>query len=194
MVQHWIEHRDGSETVQEAQVRSFLESLPLWENVPEEHKAGTPKRFVKMMEELATHEDFTFTTFSAKSQDLVILEKIPFYTLCAHHVIPFYGHAYIGYVPDQEIAGLSKFARLVKQTAKGFWAQEDLTDIIAGGIKEALEPKGVAVVLRAEHLCMAMRGVEAAGVITTTSSMRGVFADHNKTAKAEFMSVVMQSW
>src|SRR5690606_30966395 len=107
--------------------------------------------------------------------------------LCAHHLVPFHGTAYVGYVPGERIAGLSKFARAVKYQAKGFWVQEELTTAIAEMIEEELNPLGTAVVIKAEHLCMAMRGVQQPGVITTTSAMRGVFADHSRTAKAEFM-------
>src|SRR5690606_13248912 len=128
--------------------------------------------------------------FPADSKDMIVLAPIPFYTFCAHHLAPFYGHAMIGYVSDERIAGLSKFARAVRYIAKGFWVQEEMTHALADFIEENLSPLGVAVIVQAEHLCMAMRGVQQPDVITTTSSMRGVFADHNKTAKAEFMRLI----
>lgn len=168
----------------------FLESLPGWDQVDIDHRALTPERMAKMFEQMTTREEFSFTTFRAKSQDMVILEGIPFYTLCAHHTAPFFGTAHVGYVPEGRIAGLSKFVRTVQQCAKGFHVQEELTHDIANFIEENLAPKGTAVVLRAEHLCMAMRGVQQPGVITTTSAMLGVFADHSRTAKAEFMSII----
>lgn len=166
----------------------LLSSLEAWDRVSPDHRAETPKRFVRALEQLTTREDFNFTTFPNDGNDeMITLGPIPFYTLCAHHIVPFYGHAFIGYVPESKIAGLSKFARAVKWCAKGFWVQEDLTTEIATFLEDELSPRGVAVVLKAEHMCMAMRGVETAGVITTTSSMRGVFSDHNRTAKAEFL-------
>jgi len=155
------------------------------------HMADTPRRFVQSLRELTTSDkDWKFTTFPATSDEMVVVSQIPFYTLCAHHVIPFYGYAHIGYVPDELIAGLSKFARLVKNMAKGLWVQEELTGAVADGIEAHLNPKGVAVVLEGEHMCMSMRGVQTPGAITTTSSMRGVFGDHGRTAKQEFMQII----
>lgn len=175
----------------EDSVREFLESLDAWGEVAEDHRAKTPARMLKMFKEMTTRESFDFTTFPAKTQDMVTLGPIPFYSLCAHHTAPFFGNAFIGYVPEGRIAGLSKFARAVKQQAKGFHVQEELTHAIAHFLQENLQqPKGVAVVLKAEHLCMAMRGVEQPGVTTTTSAMLGVFGDHARTAKAEFMSII----
>ena len=161
-----------------------------WSDNP--HLADTPKRFAKMLSSLTTAEPFVFTCFDNEEDvhDMVVLGPLPFYTLCAHHVIPFYGKAFIGYVPGNTLAGLSKFARAVKHVSKGLWTQEHLTHALADYLSSHLEPLGVAVVMQAEHLCMAMRGVEMPGVITTTSAMRGVFADHNRTAKAEFISFV----
>jgi GTP cyclohydrolase I len=153
-----------------------------------EHSKETPKRFVKALKELVTRDsDWKFTTFPAESDNMIVLGPIPFYTLCAHHVVPFFGEAYIGYVPGEKIAGLSKFARTVEHCAKGLHVQETLTMEIATFLETALDPKGVAVVLQAEHMCMSMRGVRMSGVVTTTAEMRGVFGDHERTAKAEFL-------
>ncbi len=170
--------------------QAFLESLPGWEGVDRDHRAETPGRMAKMFAQMTERDEFKFTSFPAKNQDMVVLGPIPFYTMCAHHTAPFFGTAHIGYVPEDRIAGLSKFVRTVQYCAKGFWVQEELTHEISGFIEEHLVPKGVAVVLRAEHLCMAMRGVQQPGVITTTSAMTGVFGDHNRTAKAEFMNII----
>jgi len=158
----------------------------------EQHHQDTPLRFAKMLQDLTSKEEFNFTTFdnTEKVYDMVVLGPIPFYTLCAHHIIPFFGNAYVAYVPQDKIAGLSKFARAVKSISKGLWAQENLTHEIADFLEARLNAQGVAVVMKAEHLCMAMRGVQQPGVITTTSAVRGVFADHEKTAKQEFMSFV----
>jgi GTP cyclohydrolase I len=174
-------------TQEEALVAQLLNRLVPGFTTADEHHRETPRRFVKMLKQLTIPEPFSFTTFPAKSDNMVVLGPIPFYTLCAHHVVPFYGNAWIGYVPDQLLAGLSKFARAVKHVAKGLHVQEELTAEIADFIEDNLSPKGVAVVMKAEHLCMAMRGVETAGVITTTAEMRGVFGDHERTAKAEFL-------
>ncbi len=178
----------------EQTAKSFLvEAVGLDADNP--HHRDTPKRFAKMLKDLTTPEDFNFTCFDNAEDvhDMVVLGPMPFYTLCAHHIVPFYGSAYVAYVPGDRIAGLSKFARATKNIAKGLWAQENLTHALADYLCEKLEPMGVAVVMKAEHLCMAMRGVEMAGVITTTSAMRGVFADHDRTAKAEFLEWVKSS-
>lgn len=165
-------------------------SLEAWDRTPEDHRAETPKRFVSALVELTERKPFKFTTFPATSQDMITLAPIPFYTLCAHHVVPFHGVAHVSYVPDQKLAGLSKFVRAVRWCAKGLWVQEELTADIADFLEEHLSPLGVGVVLKAEHMCMAMRGVQVPGVVTTTSVMRGVYADHSRTAKAEFLEWV----
>jgi GTP cyclohydrolase I len=171
-------------------VEQIFSGLEAWDRTPDEHKAETPERFLKMLWQLTTREEFKFTTFPANGNDeMIVLSPIPFYTMCAHHTAPFHGTVSIGYVPDQKIAGLSKFARTVRYLAKGFWVQEELTTAIADFLEENLSPLGVAVLVEAEHLCMAMRGVEVAGVVTTTSAMRGVFGDHSRTAKAEFLQI-----
>lgn len=151
------------------------------------HTTDTAMRFTAMMREMLTPVPFNFTTFPSTSDEMVTLGPIPFYTLCAHHMVPFFGNAYVGYVPNELIAGLSKVPRTIEYVTKDLWVQEELTAKIADYLLNKLQPAGVAVVLKAEHLCMAMRGVRTAGVITTTSTMRGVYADHDRTAKAEFM-------
>jgi GTP cyclohydrolase I len=167
----------------------LLTSMETWSSTPEDHRAETPARFVNMLRQMTTRDpEFKFTTFDHEGpSEMITLGPIPFYTLCAHHVVPFFGSAWIGYVPDRKIVGLSKIPRTVKWLAKGFWVQETLTTEIADYLEDRLDPLGVAVVLEAEHMCMAMRGVEVAGVTTRTAAMRGVFSDHSRTAKAEFM-------
>jgi GTP cyclohydrolase I len=174
----------------EDKAKAFLECLDGWAQVDKDHRERTPARMLKMFQQMCVREEFDFTTFPAKNQDMIVLGPIPFYTMCAHHTAPFFGNAFIGYVPEATIAGLSKFVRAVQYCAKGFHVQEDLTHDIAAYINGHLDPKGVATVLRAEHLCMAMRGVQQPGVVTTTSAMLGVFGDHSRTAKAEFMSII----
>ena len=184
----------STERLQEEAAYELLFGLEAWLRVPAEHKAETPKRFVKALRQMTEREEFNFTTFEnegvEKVDELIVVGPIPFYTLCAHHVLPFFGQAYVGYVPGTRIAGLSKFARAVQWCAKGLWVQETLTQEIATFLEGELDPEGVAVVLKAEHLCMAMRGVEVANATTTTSAMRGVFGDHSRTAKAEFLEFI----
>lgn len=172
----------------ELAAEKVLKSLAAWDRIPKDHREETPKRFLEALHQLTDRQDFNFTMFDANGLDeMITVGPIPFYTLCAHHVVPFYGNVWIGYVPNRRIAGLSKFARTVKWCAKGLWVQEELTVEIANFLDSRLDPMGLAVVVKAEHMCMAMRGVEASGVITTTSAMRGVFADHSRTAKSEFL-------
>ena len=178
------------EHTMEEHAELLFSGLEAWHRTPEDHRAETPRRYVKALEQLTKREPFSFTTFPAQSPDMVTLGPIPFYTLCAHHIVPFYGNAWISYVPNQKLAGLSKFARAVKYCAKGFWVQEELTSEIMNFLVKHLDPLGVGVVMKAEHMCMAMRGVQQPGVITTTSAMYGVYADHGRTAKAEFMELI----
>lgn len=165
--------------------------LPGFTEVAEHHRARTPERYVKMLLELTTREEIEFTTFPNTGIDeMVVLAPIPFYTLCAHHVVPFYGKAYIAYIPREDIAGLSKFGRTVKNLAKGFHVQEELTQEIANFLEEHLEPLGIAVVLKGEHMCVSMRGVQMPDMITTTSCMKGVFLDTTRGARAEFLQLI----
>lgn len=174
--------------------RELLSSLEAWDRTNEDHRRDTPRRMVKALKQLTEREPFNFTTFPNNGNDeMITLGPIPFYTLCAHHVVPFFGNAWVSYVPREDIAGLSKFARTVRWAAKGLWVQEELTQYIADYLEAELNPLGVGVILKAEHMCMAMRGVQVPGVITTTSAMKGVYSDHNRTAKAEFLEMVRTS-
>lgn len=153
------------------------------------HGKQTPERFVAMLKELTTPEPIKWTTFPNDNMDEMIIERdIPFVSLCNHHVIPFFGVAHIGYVPDKLIVGLSKLARVVQHYARGLQVQERLTMQVADFINTNLKPRGVAVVLEGEHMCMTIRGVKAPGTKTGTSAMLGVFGDHTRTAKAEFLA------
>jgi GTP cyclohydrolase I len=152
--------------------------------------AKTPKRFVDMLWELSTPEEFEFTTFKSNNDEMVIVQDIPFVSLCAHHISPFMGTAHVGYVPQGKLAGLSKLVRTIEYMSKGLWSQEDLTDAISDFLGSHLEPLGVAVVMQAEHTCMTIRGVKTSGALTTTSSMTGCFADHDRLARTEFLSLI----
>ena len=155
-----------------------------------QHFSSTPQRFTRMLRELTTPESFVFTTFESDIDEMVVLSHISFYTFCAHHIIPFFGEAHVAYVPNGKLCGLSKIARVVESCCRSLNVQEELTADIADFLEDKLEPKGVAVVMEAEHLCMTMRGVKAAGTRTTTSAMRGVFLDPTKDARPEFLQLI----
>ena len=159
-----------------------VEGLPLREGL-----ASTPRRAGDAWLELMRGygEDPELTTFDADGYDEIIaVTRIPFYSLCEHHLLPFHGFADIAYLPAGRILGLSKFARVVDMYARRLQVQERLTTQIADHLVEALEPQGVAVVLGAEHLCMSMRGAQVPGTITRTSVVRGAFRD-KPAARAE---------
>jgi GTP cyclohydrolase I len=133
--------------------------------------------------------DFAFTTFPAHSNQLVICRDIEFSSLCAHHLLPFYGMAHIGYVPNKLQVGLSKIPRLVDFWATRPQVQEQLTEQIAGSLKDALEAMGVAVVIEARHTCMACRGIRTHNGLMVTSNMRGVFLTA-EAARQEFLTLI----
>lgn len=162
-------------------------------DVETEHGADTPKRFLSMLSELTSHREcdgqcIKWKTFPRESDEMIVTDNIPFVSVCNHHVLPFIGKASIAYVPKDSIAGLSKFARVVHHYAGMLQVQERLTVDIADFLEDELQPLGVGVILQAEHFCLTIRGAQTPGTLTTTSAMRGVFADHSKTAKAEFLS------
>jgi len=133
------------------------------------------------------------TTFEAEHDEVVVVAPIPFYSLCEHHLLPFHGQAYVAYLPGERILGLSKFARVVHHFAARLQVQERLTTEVADFLEEGLSngegPKGLAVILKAEHLCMSMRGAQVPGAITTTSVMRGAFRDKGE-ARAEVLGLM----
>ncbi|WP_164473467.1 GTP cyclohydrolase I FolE [Deinococcus detaillensis] len=131
--------------------------------------------------------------FEAEGSEMVIVKDIEFYSMCEHHMLPFYGRAHIAYIPDGKILGLSKFARIVDLYARRLQVQERITTQVAEAVEELLAPKGVAVLLEGTHLCMAMRGVQKQNSSTTTSAMRGSFRDDPRT-RGEFMSAVQQTF
>lgn len=127
--------------------------------------------------------------FEADGSEMVIVKDIEFYSMCEHHMLPFYGRAHVGYIPDGKILGLSKFARIVDLYSRRLQVQERITTQIADAVEELLAPRGVAVLMEGVHLCMAMRGVQKQNSSTTTSAMRGLFKEDART-RAEFMSAV----
>lgn len=150
----------------------------------------TPRRMAAAYAELLTPEPFNLTTFPNDEgyDELVVVRDIPFQSLCMHHVLPFYGLAHVAYLPAERILGLSKLARVVELFARDLQLQERLTTQIAACLHAQLQPKGVGVVLEAEHLCMSLRGVQKAGAKTVTSALHGLVRDDPRT-RAEFLSL-----
>jgi GTP cyclohydrolase I len=150
----------------------------------------TPRRMVDAYAELLTPQPFHATTFANEEgyDELVLVRAIPFHSLCMHHMLPFHGVAHIGYLPDERIVGLSKLARVVELFARDLQVQERLTTQIADWIQEQLAPKGVGVVLEAEHLCMSLRGVQKFGATTVTSALLGQVRDDPRT-RQEFLTL-----
>ncbi len=132
------------------------------------------------------------TVFDEDHDELVLVKDIPMYSTCEHHLVPFHGVAHVGYIPgpDGKVTGLSKLARLVDVYARRPQVQERMTSQIADALSGALQPRGVLVVIEAEHLCMAMRGIRKPGATTTTSAVRGIFKE-NPATRAEAMSLVL---
>ncbi len=169
--------------------RAVLEILTaLGEDPGRDGLLKTPSRVGKMYEELfagfgENPVDHLEVTFAADHDEMVMVRDIPFASLCEHHMVPFIGKAHVAYIPgdDGRITGLSKLARLVDGYAKRLQVQERMTSEIADAIEEALAPKGVLVVVDAEHLCMSMRGVKKSGTSTITSAVRGLFRSDAST-------------
>ncbi len=148
----------------------------------------TPKRVARMYAEVCgglhqNPKEHLVTQFEAGHQEMVIVKDIPIYSLCEHHLVPFFGVAHLGYIPNEEgrITGLSKLARLVDGYARRPQVQERLTTQCADALDDVLEPRGAIVVIEAEHLCMAMRGIRKPGATTITSAVRGIFRDDPST-------------
>jgi GTP cyclohydrolase IA len=150
----------------------------------------TPRRMALMYAELLTPPPFNPTTFANDGgyDELVVATGIPFHSLCEHHLLPFVGVAHIGYLPDERIIGLSKLARVVELYARSLQLQERLTTQIAGWLDQHLAPRGVGVVLEAEHMCMSLRGVRKPGARTVTSALHGRLRDDQRT-RQEFLSL-----
>jgi GTP cyclohydrolase I len=167
-------------------VRRLLEALG--QDVDSPHLQDTPRRVAAAYAELLTPEPFTLTTFPNDSgyDELVLVRDVPFRSLCEHHLLPFSGVAHIGYLPADRIVGLSKLARVVEHYARGLQVQERLTQQIADCLEQHLRPHGVAVVLEAEHSCMSVRGVRAAGTRTVTSALRGLHRERAATRQEFF--------
>ena len=163
-----------------AATRLLLEGIG--EDPDREGLRETPDRVARMYAELLSGmgsdaSEHLSKTFPVRANDIVIERDIPFYSLCEHHLLPFYGKAHIGYIPNGRVAGLSKLARTVEVFARRLQLQERLTDQIADALMEHLGCQGAIVLLEAEHMCMTMRGVKKPGARTVTCACRGAFAD-----------------
>lgn len=175
-------------------VRDILEAIG--EDPDREGLVDTPKRIANMYEEIFSgltedpkkHLEVFFQ--EEKHEELVLVKDIPFYSVCEHHLVPFYGKAHVGYLPKNgKLTGLSKLARVVETVAKKPQLQERITAEVADAIEQALEPHGVIVIIEAEHMCMTMRGVKKPGSKTITSVVRGVFKTDAKS-RAEAMALI----
>ena len=161
-----------------------------FDSVTREGLSETPARYLKFLQEFLNPPEFKFTTFDAEGYDQMIIQThIPFYSLCEHHLVPFFGEASVAYIPDKRIVGLSKLARTVEKFSRAFQNQERITTQVADFLCANLEPRGVAVVLTAQHLCMSMRGVRAPTATTTTSRMTGLFRD-DAQVRNEFLNLI----
>jgi GTP cyclohydrolase IA len=154
----------------------------------------TPRRVADAYAELLSPQPFRATTFPNEDgyDELMVARAIPFHSLCMHHLLPFHGVAHIGYLPGERIVGLSKLGRVVEFFSRDLQVQERLTRQVAGWLECELEPKGVGVVLEAEHLCMSLRGVQKLGAKTVTSALHGLVRDDART-RQEFLALTMRT-
>jgi GTP cyclohydrolase IA len=173
----------------EAAVSDLLRAMNV--DPSDEHLRDTPRRVAASFAEMLTPRSFNLTTFPNDEgyDELVLARSIPFHSMCAHHLLPFTGVAHVGYLPGDRILGISKLARVVELFARRPQVQERLTAQVAGWLQKQLEPRGVGVVLEAEHLCMSLRGVQAAGAQTVTSSLHGLLRDDARS-RQEFLALI----
>ncbi len=177
-------------------ISSILNAIS--EGVDAQGTADTPKRVANMYDELLSGystdpiELLNGAMFDVEYDEMVVVKDIDFYSLCEHHLLPFYGKAHVGYLPNQKVIGLSKIPRLVEMFARRLQVQERMTQEIATTLDELIEPAGVGVVVEAQHLCATMRGVRKPNTIMTTSAVRGLFKKNSST-REEFFSHVRQS-
>lgn len=173
-------------------VRGILTGLGLDLNDPNlaETDLRVAKMYIEMFGGLAEGAEPKVTTFPNEEgySHMVMEKQIPFYSMCAHHLVPFYGHAHIAYIPRERILGLSKFARILEFYAKRPQLQERLTEQVVTYLEEKLQPLGAMVVIEARHLCVEMRGVKKPGALTVTSALRGIF--HQRPVREEFLDLL----
>jgi GTP cyclohydrolase I len=176
-------------------VRGILTALGLDLKDPNlaETDLRVAKMYIEMFHGLSEGAEPKVTTFpNDEGYSHMVMEKqLPFYSMCAHHLVPFYGHAHIAYIPRDRIIGLSKFARILEFYAKRPQLQERLTEQVVRYLEEKLNPLGAMVVIEARHLCVEMRGVKKPGALTVTSAIRGIF--HQKPVREEFLDLLRHS-
>ena len=189
----WLCYTASEEAVVEEAVRQIL--LAMGEDPERGGLERTPARVSEMFLELTrgAREPLSEVlderaVFEDPSESMVLVRDIPFYSLCEHHLLPFFGKAHVAYVPRGRLLGLSKIPRVVEHFARRLQVQERLTDEVADTLQEALKPRGLGVVLEATHLCMIMRGIQKEGSVATTSALRGTFLSDPRT-RAEFLSL-----
>ncbi len=182
----------------EAKIRKAISDIieAIGEDPKREGLLGTPERVAEMYAELfggmkQDPREELKVGFELGHREMVVLRDIPFYSMCEHHLLPFYGVAHIGYIPNEEgrIVGISKLARVVEVISRRPQLQERMTTEIADTIMDAIKPAGVAVVIQAEHLCMIMRGIKKPGANVVTSAIRGIFS-RKAASRAEFFSII----
>jgi GTP cyclohydrolase I len=175
----------GARTIDFCEVERAARDLlaALGADLADESVRDTPRRMAAAYAELLTPQPFEATTFPNDEgyDELVVARSIPFHSLCEHHLLPFFGVAHVGYLPGERILGLSKLARVVDLFARDLQVQERLTKQIANWLEEQLQPKGVGVVLEAEHLCVSLRGVQKTGSRTVTSALHGLVREDQRT-------------
>jgi GTP cyclohydrolase I len=175
------------EKTMERSVASILKTLEKDPN--REGLKDTPRRYSQFLREFCRKTPIIYTTFSGENYDEMIIQRqISFYSLCEHHLIPFFGTGTIAYIPNQRIVGISKLARTLEQFSRRLQNQERITIQVANQLEAVLKPKGVAVILEARHLCMEMRGIRKPGATTTTSHLTGVFKSRPET-RAELLQL-----
>ncbi len=185
-------NKDSADSMQE-HVRAML--VELGEDPTREGLLKTPDRVARALRFMTKgyEEDpkavINGALFTEDYQEMIVLKDLDFFSMCEHHILPFFGKAHVAYLPKRRIVGISKLARLVEVYARRLQVQERMTTQIANILMDELDPHGVGVVLQAEHLCMRMRGVEKQNSIVVTSAMLGVFRSHQET-RQEFMTLV----
>lgn len=172
-------------------IRSLLEVID--ENPDREGLKETPKRFLKFLTDFCTQPDFEFKSFEKDTDEMVVVCPIPFNSLCEHHMAPFMGHGAIAYIPNKKMVGVSKLPRTLQYYAARLQNQERITKMVAERIMKELEPLGVAVILKASHTCMTIRGAKVHGAAMISSCMLGSFKE-NPSCKAEFMSLIQKDF
>jgi GTP cyclohydrolase IA len=188
-----LDKRAGTDETMEDVVRNLL--IGIGEDPDREGLEKTPKRVAQALKfltqgyEIDPQEVINGAKFTEKYNEMILVKDIQIYSLCEHHLLPFWGKCHVAYIPSGKIIGLSKVARLVEIFARRLQVQERLTTQIAEIIQKSLNPLGVAVVIEAEHLCMQMRGVQKQGSVAVTSEMLGIFRT-NQATRSEFMNLI----